>query len=263
MKHHHCKKYRAMFSDALYRELPETGQAALQAHLEDCPLCAAEYAGMAAVLEKMDERKRPDKSEEYWENYWDRLEEKIAKEPLTLKDRLRLNRLWQWTGSFDFRMGRVLYPVSAVLLILLGIFIGKYIYAPAPVREVVTANRRAASTGRIYAAAAQHFDNLKPLLVECSNYTGDDKTAETIPVETEALKKLLFRHHLLKKAAAETGNDFLKQLLDELEIILLEICNSNGQKTPAMKTARDILKSNDILFKMNVYSHQGKRAEKI
>lgn len=248
-----------MFVEALYDELPGTGRAALQAHLKDCPGCAAEYEGMTAALRKMDRRKGPEMDEEYWDNYWDRLEEKIDEQPAKISDRLKLDRLWKWFGSFDFKPGRVLYPAFALLLIALGIFIGKAIYAPSPVGETVLAARPAASSGRVYAAAARHFDNLKPLLVECSNYSendGTDKTSTAVPVEKDVLKKLVFQHHLLKKAAAESGNVFLTQLIDELEIILLEISNSNGQSGQAMKAVRDILESNDILFKMNVYSNK-------
>lgn len=266
MTHRQCKKYRDMFVEALYNELPESGRAVLQAHLKDCPRCAVEYEGMTAALGKMDRRKRPDMSEEYWENYWDRLEEKIDEQHIKIKDRLKLDRLWKWLGSFDFRPRRLLYPVSALLLIALGIFIGKTIYSPTPAAETMLAGRPAAASDRVNAAAVRHFDNLKPLLVECSNYTesdGIDKSPATIPVEKEILKKLILQHHLLKKAAAESSNSFLKQLIDELEIILLEISNSNGQSGQSMKAVRDILESNDILFKMNVYSNKNKRAIKI
>jgi hypothetical protein len=240
-----------MFSDALYNELADTGRESLQSHLDNCPMCASEYANMVAVLEKMDSRKRPEITEEYWESYWHRLEERIDKKSGKIKDKIGFEGLWKWTEHFDFKRGRVFYPVSAVLLIVLGIFIGKFMYSPGGRGE-----RPAPAPNRIDAAAFQHFDNLRPLLVECSNYTGaagSGAAFATITIEEETLKKLVFRHYLLKKAVSHTDNLFLKQLIDELELVLLEISNSNGQKKKAIRAVRDILKDSDILFKMNVY----------
>lgn len=267
MRKNKCKKYRKVFVEALYNELPAAGRESFQAHLNECQGCASEYAKMVSVLGIMDERKRPEIKEEYWDSYWTRLEERIDIEHRGIKDKIKLDRLWKWAGGFHFKIGRVLYPAAAVLLLAIGIFVGKIIYSPSssPLKETGMIDRAAVSNNLIFSAAARHFENLRPLLVECSNFTTGESMAgeEAIPVEEKTIKKLVFQHYLLKKAVAKSDNIFLKQLVDELELILLEISNSNGQKTQAIEAVQEILKEDDILFKMKVYTNKGKRSLKI
>jgi hypothetical protein len=70
------------------------------------------------------------------------------------------------------------------------------------------------------------------------------------------LRRMVVQNHLLKKAVARNGDQSLKQLLDDLEMILLEISNpgSPESRQESVKWIQDMMKENDVLFKMNVYN---------
>jgi hypothetical protein len=108
---------------------------------------------------------------------------------------------------------------------------------------------------------AKHFDNLTPLLIDYSNYTSEereDTAEETILVEKNTVKKLLIENQLLKRLVAKADNISVKQLMDELELILLEISNSNGDKDEIRRAVQQLIKDNDILFKMKVLNKKEK-----
>ncbi len=244
-----CKKYRQLFSGALYNELSEAQRKAWQVHLKDCRACAVEYEHMLSVLETMDQRQRPRLSETYWDIYWYRLEEKLAQENIPAV---------KAKSPFTFRLRYALYPVSAVVFILLGIFIGKYLYPPARTGDA----KDNQALVRVYPALARHFDNLRPLLLGYANYTYRERTlsaVETVQVDKEILQKLILENYLLKRAVAKTGDVSQKELLDELELILLEISSMNGQELQTIMSIQDILKDKQILFKMRIFNNSNKR----
>ena len=80
-------------------------------------------------------------------------------------------------------------------------------------------------------------------------------------VDREALKRMVFQNHLLKKMVARSGDEPLKQLLESLEIILLEISNSDSDndRNDSVKLVQEMLKANDVLFKMRVYTKKENR----
>jgi hypothetical protein len=118
-------------------------------------------------------------------------------------------------------------------------------------------------------AVAQHFDNLKPMLIDYANYTPEDEEeadvepVETVVVDKTTVQKLLLENRLLKRVLAKSDDVSTKLLMDELEIILVEISNSNGDKEDTLRAVRQLIKDNDILFKMKVLKKKDKKASTI
>ena len=272
MKQIKCKKFKGLIVDALYNydQLSEEDKPLFQAHLTTCSGCAVEYEEMAAVLGVMDQRQRPEMETEFWDSYYLRLQEKMEKPGTKEK-----NNLWfwlkKWKENFNFDIPRfrwALYPAAALLLVVLGIFIGRYLYLPSvSEKDGELISRALPSQRQINPAVTEHFESLRPLLIDCANYTGqeaDSRNEEFVLVDNKILKKLALQNLLLKRIAARGNDVVLKQLLEELELILLEISNaepgdSNGHSTgeETIGRIRDILKKNDTLFKMKIYNKPG------
>jgi len=75
-----CKEYRDMFVEALYNDLPPEKKKVFDRHLQQCGKCASEYKEMAATIKVMNKKTRPEMDSGFWEDYWDKLEDRIGKE---------------------------------------------------------------------------------------------------------------------------------------------------------------------------------------
>jgi hypothetical protein len=264
VKQINCKTFKKFIVDALYNydQLPEKDKRSFHEHLTTCPSCAIEYEELAAVLGLMDRRQVPEMDEEYWDSYYLRLQAKMSN---LKKKNNRWVRLKKWRDNISFDIQRfrlVLYPAATLLLVLLGIVIGKYLYQP-PVSEqekdLIAASFSSGSN--INPAVVEHFESLRPLLIDCVNYSGPEagSVESCVLVNKQRLEKLKLQNLLLKRIAARGNDVVLTQLLEELELILLEISNaepdeSKGEtKNETLDQVRDMLKKNDTLFKMKVY----------
>jgi len=265
-----CKDFKGIVVDALYNydQLSEEDKRLFHAHLTTCPDCAGEYEEMAGVLALMDQRLRPEMGEEFWDSYYPRLLSKIKKqEKVSL-----IKNFWESGTLFSKRVlaagGKIrrwaLYPVAALLLVVIGIVIGRYLYLPpVPGKGEELISGTLSSGSKISPVVLEHFESLRPLLIDCANYNVQEAGGgeEFVLVDKKTLKKLAWQNLLLKRIAARGHDIVLTQVLEELEMILLELSNAEPGKTngditgkETMGWVRDILKKNDTLFKMKFYN---------
>jgi hypothetical protein len=263
-----CEDFKGIVVDALYNydQLSEENKRLFHAHLTTCPGCAGEYEEMAAVLGVMDQRQRPEMGEEVWDSYMLRLQEKLEE-----AEEKEKKKIWSWLKkwwenfSFDIQRFRwVLYPAAALLLVVLGIAIGRYLYLPpVPGKGEELISGTLSSERKISPVVLEHFETLRPLLIDCANYNAREAGSgeEFVLIDKKPLKKLAWQNLLLKRIAARGNDVVLTQLLEELEMILLEISNAepgetNGDITgkETIGRVRDILEKNDTLFKMKIYN---------
>jgi hypothetical protein len=261
-----CKKIRDLMPDALNDNsvLPEAELRILreyiQEHLKGCPGCSQEYKKLAGLMAAMNKRQRPQMSDAFWENYSLRLEEKLAaasaaeeqKSPVTIVN-------WKHRpGSFDFMLRRLLYPVAAAAILVVGIAIGLYL-SQQPGKDIV--NTAISSLRQLSPAVAEHFDNVLPLLLDYSNssprQTGNSPE-ENILVEKSTVRKLLLENQLLKRVMAKNSNITVNELMNELELILLELSNDSGDGEETRRAVRQFIKENNVLFKMKTLEKKDK-----
>ncbi len=233
-----CKKYQKFIIEDIYNELSSDLAEKLKIHIKACEKCRREYSNMKAILGVMDKRERPEFKEEYWEQ----LEEKILNAAGEKTDRLK-----KISGLSGRRITLVLYAVAASLLIFIGIFLGKIFYSPQdPVMNT--------SPDLLNASVTSHFNNLKPLLLECSNYQVN--SGENIFVGRENLKLFLMQNYLLKKAIKNSKDPALLRLVEDLELILIEISNRNPDNPRAFFTIQQQIENQDILFKISNFGNK-------
>lgn len=256
-----CKKLKELMPDALAHNnvLPEAEIKELREHIKGCPRCAEEYKKLAGLVTVINKRQRPQMSDAFWDNYSLRLEEKLdaAAEADEQKQVTKTAGWKQWAGDFDFKIRWVLYPAAAVAILLVGIAIGQYL-SLQPGKDL--ANKAVSSLRQLSPAVAEHFDNIRPLLLDYSNSSPGESTtpAETVWVEKSTVKKLLLENQLLKRVMAKDNNITVKELMDELELILLELANDSGDNEETRRAVQQFIKENDVLFKMKTLDKKDK-----
>lgn len=247
-----CKKIDKLMVKALYNELPGKKKKNFLHHLNTCPGCREKYRDLSGVMEIMDKRQRPAMGGDFWDNYYPRLQEKIESlEQERARDKVRVPVIKLRRPALRW----VLYPAAAMALLVIGVAVGRYLTLH-PGKNIP--GHTQTTPRRMSSAVTEHFYNLQPLLVDYANYTpaenregpGEDGM---VTIEKRTVQKLLLENRLLKRVVARGNNIPLKQLMEELELILLEM-STGGDSKAARRAVRQLIEDNHILFKITVFN---------
>jgi len=256
-----CIRFQGMMAEALYEELRRSERNLLDEHLSVCSACAQEFNSLSSVMNRLDQRRHPEMSDQFWADFTPGIMDKIdATERTGTRSGIQSGSHWFWDKlnlwrDFKIAPRLLLYPAAALLLIVSGISIGRYLSGPT---DGKLRNDNVAAVADVGPEMTEHFENLRPMLTDYSNYTPSesfDQEGGKVTVNRKIVKQLMVQNYLLKKAVNRSGDASLKQLMDDLELILLELSNagSGEEQKQTMEAVRGLLDRNDVLFKMKVY----------
>ncbi len=241
-----CKTHREHIVLYLYGDLAVREKAELEDHIKDCQECAEDLAYTREVFQILDETKVESVPEADWDKCWNTISTDITdRAKKRERKKLFLFPVWAYAGT------------SLVFIFVLGIAIGRF-WLPsrsqttiAEVAEATTEQQMGVSPEYVRQSLSDHFEDLKPLLVEYANYTNEGNGKETVTLDKETLKNLLIQNYLLKKIVAES-NPSAQEILEDLDLVLREIKNQRSDDKSASSLIKDLIQKRDILFKMDV-----------
>ncbi len=270
-----CSRARELMAQALYETLAAGDQAFLDSHLASCRGCAAESREMRETVAIVSARRRPEPAPEFWDGYWDRLVERMERESRaeaaapdrtaradaparrTLKDRLgdllRPVPRWAWQAS------------AAVVLVAAGILIGRGTFGPgagpaAPGTTVGAASGAAsrAAAGAVVPASieertARYVERSRVLILGIVNADpAGDPYGLDLPGQKAVSRELLTQAADLK--SPRTNPDpRLRELVSELEVILLQIANlESASGRDGVEVIRSGVRDGGLLLKINL-----------
>ena len=246
-----CGMSKDRMIEALYGELEAAEKERLDLHLRSCPECASEYASVAATLRIMDKRERIDPGPGFWDGYWDRLSRRM---------------LWESTGE-DRRpslVARLLRPFSrlprwslqaagATALLLVGILVGSRLVRQPEAGRAVTAAVRSASGAVVQAES--FIDRSKVLLLGLVNYdpTSGDTYALDLDHKKSTSRGLAAEAPAIRNALNERGQNRLRGLVADLEVILMQIANlESGQDLEGVDLIKQGVDRQGIFLKIDL-----------
>jgi hypothetical protein len=253
-----CHRCRDLFVEALYDELDAQDKAFFAQHLSSCPPCAAEYNFIAETLRTMDARERPDPGRSFWDGYWDRLAGRMeAKRP----DVRAGQPWWKRLGLIPSSFPRWAYHVAAAaVLIAVGILVGRSVFSPRPAPFDVT--RQTAQAPSVQPAAddpvlrAQNYiDRSKLLLLALVNHdpATEDTYALDLPFQKRVSQELVTQAGALKSDLKDPGQRRLRELVADLETILIQIANLESENDlEAVEIVKQGVESRGLLLKINL-----------
>jgi len=206
-----CKQFESALVDALYHDLDSGQQEVFDAHRAGCPDCAATYQKMSMTLDVMSRREQQDPGEQFWSGYYQRLEKKV--EPPVQK--VRTVQPWM------FRIA------AAIVLLLTGFLIGRsYFGQREPGRDLgkITPAQRVPVQTAGY-RAQQFLDRSQVLLLGFVNLDPEASAPSSISRRKQLSNDLIRQAGLLKGELKDSQHRRLRELVSELEIILLQIAN--------------------------------------
>jgi hypothetical protein len=257
-----CDRFHDLAVEAFYEELGSEDKAAFDAHLSSCASCAAEYKDMAMTLKVMNKRERRDPGPEFWEGYWGKLEKRLddespstAKTPSPVVAPRRPRRFfgilpgWAWQGA------------AAVALVAVGILIGKTVLRQPDRREARRTPPPVAATPGVEQAsnpvvrAQDYFERSKLILLGLVNY--DPRTQDPYGLDFPAQKKLsrelVNEAGDLKKDLKDPDQKRLRELVSDLETILVQIANlESANDFEAVEFVKQGVDRKGIFLKINL-----------
>lgn len=231
-----CKKYKYKEKIVLqlYGELGEKDAKDLMAHIEECAECAGEFAYTKKVFQLLDETKSDDIPEADWEKCWNTIDVGIQS-----KDRKKKSFLWypRWA-----------YASAALLIVFaVGFFLGRSVFfQPRKGSQVLLEGSQSAMDPSIQ----EHFENLKPVLVEYANYTASPDNGK-ITIDKKIIRSLIIQNILLKRMIAEEDPS-LKEILEDVDLVLREIANQEGDDADELTMIKELIQKRGILYELEV-----------
>jgi hypothetical protein len=206
----------------------------------------------------MDERVRPEPGQDFWDGYWDRLSRRMGKEQAAKKMLRswgkRLGRIWSLAPRWAFQ------AAAALVLIVAGIFIGRMVFSPgrAPVdsaKQAVPAPSVQPEEEDPVLRARNYVDRSKLVLLALVNYDSstEDPYALDLPYQKQVSQQLVKQAGELKSDLKGPRQRRLRELVTDLETILLQIANLESRNDPeAVAFVKQGVESRGIFLKINL-----------
>ena len=223
-----------------YGELDEPAETGAQAHLQGCAACHARHAQLQRVMAAVDGMPVPALSEGFERTVWARLEPAL---PVSRG----------WFSWLMFSPANLAW-VSAVLLLVAGAFFAGRMSRPASAPGGVPATLAEVREGVLLMDLEEHLDRSETVLVEL---VSAEPAAGTVDVsaERERAEELVAANRLYRQVVGQTGDAQVRQLLDELERLLVELAASpDVLPGDEMQQVQQRIAAKDLLFKVRVVS---------
>ena len=253
-----CKKCQDLFGEAFYEELNAEQKKFLENHISVCEGCESEYTDITSTLKVMEKRNRPEPDQTYWDGYWNKLATRIGEEKtFTPKQESWLRSFGR---AFTFAPKWAFQTAAALLLVVLGIYIGRMVFYP-PTSEVQQARQQPAIGSQVeqsaeYINRAQNYiERSKLILLALINFDPEteDSYALNLPFQRQVSRELVREASFLKQGVADSDQRHLKDLITDLEVILLQIANLESENDfEAIELVKKGADSRGILLQIHV-----------
>ncbi len=267
-----CKKSKMLFDEAFFGELTGRDKEFLDSHLENCPKCRTQLDQNSSLLSGITVNNEQEPHPDFWENYTANLHQRMmaeghiqknepAKQHSKIKElKEKLSNLLT-VPSFPTW---ALQSAAAAVFVVIGIFIGSRFFAPGPLPVPTPAPTP--NNGAILAAGpatgqnaiqrtANFLDRSRVILLAIENFDPETESTQAIniPFQQEISRNLLKEAASLKQDLSGPRRRRLKELIAELEIILLQIANIDpGSEMETIQLVKGGQYIRGMLFKIRI-----------
>lgn len=246
-----------------YGEGSAEQHAAMQAHLDVCESCRALNRELRAVLALVDTEPAPEAPPGFEREMWARLEPHI-------RARANVGSAFRRTlGSFwTFELPRWALAAGAAALAIGSFTLGR-VWGPAPVpstdvasgvSRTAPADARVASERLLRSEVEEHLERSQRVLVELAN--ADDSSPVVLASDRAQAADLVADGRLYRRTAERIGDTETRDLLEDVERVLVEIANGPEDETSNdLSGVRARISNQDLIFRLRVMTAEMRARE--
>ena len=244
MNHAQC---RELFVDAVYAELSPDRMKNFRQHLDSCTECSEAFGKLTSVINTMNVRRRDELSPADWVAFWNGLTPELDRRSRPASGWLArvpdLPALW----SPRLRVGFV-----AVGFLLVGVLVGRMFF-PAGDMSADAEQPVSAEQAALRQETMNYLDRSKILLLGIVNSDDGFPEPQSLKRQQEFSRILVDEGGALKGRLTAGGEQQLRELIGDLEVILLQIANLEIENDfPGMEIIRGGVDRKGILLKINL-----------
>lgn len=222
----------------IHEDLSEPEKRIFEKHLTDCEYCSDELNRTREIVLKIEKITNnlhmPD-----WNKSWNIIIRNVK------------GRSVEKDFSEDIFRSSWKYAVAgSILIFLLGFFAGKFLFKSSFLEEA--SNFKSAQD--LQYAIYEYFEDIKPFILDYSNYQPALKKKEDFAFDKVKANELLIKNRLLQYYVLRLKNRELQKLLAELEIILMEISDIGFVESDNLLLIKQLIKMKKTIYKLeNLY----------
>ena len=262
-----CINYQSLIIDVASGAAGEGDRLRLDEHILTCEGCAAKFVHTSSVV-SMARLQHTDPGNSYWDGYYGRLTERMEGEasPGTSSQtwperttggalRLGMERLTEFLFP---RQRRALQLAVAVLLVTTGVLLGRSVFTTST--DIAVLAEKGSSEALLQQAALEarahtYLDRSKTLLLGLVNFNVEEDDPASLNFERrQAMAGELVREaSLLQDELSPTDQRQLRELISNLEVILIQIANiESAYDVPEIEIVQSGVDRKAILFKIEI-----------
>jgi hypothetical protein len=229
-----CKKYKDKIVLHLYGEMGDEEAKKLTDHIARCSDCAGEYEYTKKVFQVLDETKIEDVPEANWEKCWNTIDVGIQGKERRKKSFLLFPK-WAYASA------------ALLVVFVVGFFLGRIAFIQPFKKSPALLE---GSQSAMYPSLQEHFESLKPVLVEFANYTSSPGNG-TITIDKNIVRSLIIQNILLKRMIAHEDPS-TREILEDVDLVLREIANQEGDDARTLSMIKELIQDRGILYEIEV-----------
>lgn len=229
-------------------ELDEKTRAALETRLVNEPDLAAELEELRDVLGDVEEGLPREPGNDYWRNFYQRLQPKLEKQSL-------LEKIQNWLSpGHGMNYGRAAVALSTLVIAVSASLYFTVLKHPS-VGKITVSEVKIEKTESIMSLVVnKHLDKSRLLLEEMVNISDSGELLEEqLEYTKEKGQRLLGINRAYQAAAKKNGNAELEDLLADLELVLMEIANIDvDDASYAIPGLKKVIRKKNLLIKIEI-----------
>ena len=248
-----------------YGEATPEQRAVMRAHVETCAECQALDRELRAVLALVDSEPLPDAPPGFEREMWARLEPVVSGFSRTNRVRLKADTTKADTTKADtawsFEFPRWALAASVAALAVGSFALGRVWDTPTTSPGVSTANVHELSERMLRSEVEEHLERSQRVFVELVN--ADDSAPVLLASDRERAADLVAAGRLYRRSAEEMGDADTRDLLEDVERVLVEIANGpEVESSNDLSEVRARITDQDLIFRLRVMTAEMQARER-
>jgi hypothetical protein len=234
--------------DYVFRELDEKDRRKFKAHLQTCEVCQLQLQQFEKTFSVIKKAKTEKPPKELMNNYLRVLQNSFYPK------RSLLQKVNEWIDDFVTHPSLSMRLAQATIMLLIGVLLGRLLFFQPQTPITNLADNNIQSAAAISDQLLRHYlQETEMILLDVANTNPaeDARILESIK-QLAKYRRLLEKTVLCRERAEELDDPMLKNLIDEIELILLDLCNAEDENFDELLFhVKKQIKESHILLEIN------------